>query len=302
MSNTFAALKKTRTSSFDKLNEQLQKSTGKQQYSDDENYWKPEVDKGGNGYAIIRFLPAPEGEEFPYVKVYDHGFKGPGGWYIERSLNTLGQTDPVSEYRGKLYNSGNESDKKLAGEYKRRTYFHSNIYVVKDAANPQNEGKVFLFKYGKKIMEKLLEAMNPQFEGESPVNPFDLWEGADFRLKIRNYEGYRNYDRSDFAKQGPITGLKDEALSDDQLEAIWKQEYSLQAIMDPKNFKPYDELKTKFYKVIGLNGETHQHSTAEQNSETSFKSEKESPPRKTEETSVDDDDALDFFKSLAQEN
>lgn len=313
MSNSFAALKKARSSSFDKLNQQLQKTIGGRSNNNDDKYWKPDVDKAGNGYAVIRFLPAPEGEDLPFVKMHDHGFQGPGGWYIENSLTTLGQDDPVSEHNSKLWNSGNESDKEIARKQKRRTNFHANIYIVKDSANPQNEGKVFLFKFGKKIMEKLQEAMNPQYEGETPVNPFDMWEGADFKLKIRNYEGYRNYDRSEFSEAAPMTNPKGEPLSDEQLEEIWKQQHSLKEIVDPKNFKTYAELKAKLYKVLGLDGSAHapMKSAAEDDAqEMDFtpKFKERAAPKREEAPSPsftpsmeDDDDTLDFFKSLAAE-
>jgi len=184
MTQSFSALKKARTSSFDKLNSQLQKmnSTGNK---GDDRFWKPTVDKAGNGYAVIRFLPAPSGEDMPFVRMWDHGFQGPGGWYIENSLTTLSQDDPVSEYNSKLWNSGHDEDKETARKQKRRLNYIANIYVVKDSANPSTEGQVYLYKFGKKIFDKLNDAMNPQYDDESPINPFDFWEGADFKLKIR---------------------------------------------------------------------------------------------------------------------
>ena len=251
--NTFAQLK-SQKNSFDKLNAQLQKLSGnqsQQQSYGDDRMWKPEVDKAGNGYAVLRFLPAPEGEDMPFVRLWDHGFQGPGGWYIENSLTSINQQDPVSEYNSQLWNSGVDSDKELARKQKRRLKYFSNVYIVKDSANPSNEGKVFLYQYGKKIFDKLNEAMNPQFEDEDAVNPFDFWNGANFNLKIRNVEGYRNYDRSDFSSPS--------ALSDDdaELERIWKSQHSLQELVDPKNFKSYDELKTKLYRVLALDGGVH---------------------------------------------
>ena len=199
MSSSFASLKKNSKSQFDKLVTEVQKLNAPTQGSQEDNrLWKPEVDKAGNGYAIIRFLPAPDGEDKPYVRIWDHGFQGPGGWYIEKSLTTLGQKDPVSEYNSQLWNSGIEANKELVRKYKRRLSFISNIYVVKDPAHPENEGKVMLYKYGKKIWDKIELAMNPEFEDEQKINPFDFWEGANFKLKIRNVEGYRNYDKSEF--------------------------------------------------------------------------------------------------------
>ena len=206
----FADLKKNRTDSFSKLNDQLQKLN--QGYNnDDGNFWKPEVDKAGNGYAVLRFLPAPGGEDMPFVRIYDHGFQGPGGWYIENSLTTLGQKDPVSEYNRELWNSGHDADKETVHKQKRKLSYYSNIYVVKDPTNPQNEGKVFLFKYGKKIFDKIMEAMQPEFEDETPINPFDFWEGADFKVKIRKVDGYWNYDKSEFSR--PANGATSSAAS-----------------------------------------------------------------------------------------
>ena len=309
--NAFANLK-TQKNSFDKLNAQLQKLNGsqaKQTYGDD-RIWKPQVDKAGNGYAVLRFLPAPDGEDMPFVRLWDHGFQGPGGWYIENSLTSIGQEDPVSEYNSTLWNSGVDSDKEIARKQKRRLKYFSNVYIVKDSAKPENEGKVFLYQYGKKIFDKLNEAMNPQFEDETPVNPFDFWEGANFNLKIRNVEGYRNYDRSDFASATPLH------TDDDELERIWKSQHSLQELVDPKNFKSYTDLKTKLYRVLALDGGSHAPKTTAQEDEPTvmdFKpqfKEASAPERKTEDSSpswamdtVDDveDDSLSFFKKLAED-
>jgi hypothetical protein len=266
--------------------------------SSDDNYWKPEVDKAGNGYAIIRFLPAPAGEDVPFVRIWDHGFQGDGGWYIEKSLTTLNQADPVGEYNSKLWNSGVESDKEIARKQKRRLSYHSNIYVVKDTANPSNEGKVFLYKYGKKIFDKVNEAMHPQFPGEKAVNPFDLWEGANFILKIRNVEGYRNYDKSEFA--APEALLDD----DNKLEEIWKSEHSLSELIDPKNFKSYDELKARLARALGVAGEAR--SAAPIKDEEAFPTPPKAAPAPAAATasapwSDDEDDDLSFFKNLAKD-
>lgn len=302
----FADLKKNRTDSFTKLNDQLQKLN--QGYSnDDGNFWKPEVDKAGNGYAVLRFLPAPAGEDMPFVRIYDHGFQGPGGWYIENSLTTLGQDDPVSEYNTQLWNSGIESNKEIVRKQKRRLSYISNVYVVSDPANPQNEGKVFLYKYGKKIFEKLNDLMNPKYPGETAVNPFDLWEGANFQLKIRNYEGYRNYDKSEFASPAPL--MKDDAAMED----VWNSQHSLKELVDPKNFKSYAELKAKLYKVLALDGSKHaptgraaEDDSAEMNFTPKFK--ERSAPAMEESSSPmqskfadDDDDDMSFFKNLADD-
>jgi len=305
MTNSFAALKKARSSSFDKLNDQLQKMTSGSYSNEDELYWKPDVDKAGNGYAVIRFLPAPQGEDMPFVRLWNHGFQGPGGWYIENSLTTLGQDDPVSEYNSELWNSGIEANKEIVRKQKRRLSYISNILVVKDPANPQNEGQVFLFKYGKKIFDKLNDVMNPQFPDEQPINPFDFWEGADFNLKIRKVEGYRNYDKSEFASPSPVSG------DDAELEALWQKQHSLQEIIDPKNFKSYNELKAKLYKVLGLDGGSHAPTQTAEDDEPAMdftpKFKERSAPTMEEAPSPnssvgdDDDDTLDFFKSLADD-
>lgn len=296
MSDSFQALKRNRTEGFDKLTQSLnklnQKSTGP---GPDDRFWKPEVDKAGNGYAVIRFLPETEGEDVPFVRIWDHGFQGPGGWFIENSLTTLGQKDPVSEYNSMLWNSGIEANKEKARKQKRRLSFISNIYVVKDPANPDNEGKVFLYKYGKKIFDKLNEAMNPQFEDEKPVNPFDLWEGADFKLKIRNVEGYRNYDKSELDIPAP---LFDE---DDELEATWKSQNKLNEFTDPSNFKTYQELQTKLNRVLGLDGAAPG-TTAESNFDAEPPAEIPSAPAAAQpELTATDDESLDFFKKLAED-
>lgn len=298
MATSFDALRQSRKSAFDKLASEMNKMGNQSEASSDDNYWKPEVDKAGNGYAIIRFLPAPAGEDVPFVRIWDHGFQGDGGWYIEKSLTTLNQADPVSEYNSKLWNSGVESDKEIARKQKRRLSYHSNIYVVKDTANPSNEGKVFLYKYGKKIFDKINEAMHPQFPGEKAVNPFDLWEGANFILKIRNVEGYRNYDKSEFAE--PAALLSD----DDKLEEIWKSEHSLQELIDPKNFKSYDELKARLARALGVAGETR--AAAPIKDEEAFPAPAKSAPAPTAPTasapwSDDEDDDLSFFKKLAND-
>ena len=306
----FAALKKNRSKSLDKLNSQLEKISQKS-YSDpnEGKFWKPTRDDAGNGFAIIRFLPAPGDEEMPFVRIWDHGFQGPTGlWYIENSLTTINQDDPVSEFNSKLWNSGVESDKEQARKQKRRLKYVSNIYVIKDSAHPENEGKVFLYAYGKKIFDKLNDLMNPEFPDEEPVNPFDLWEGANFRLKIRKYEGYPNYDKSEFEAAAPLFD------DDEKLEDVWKQEHSLQDLIDPKHFKSYDELKAKLYRVLAL-AETTPLGAASMSAEddddeidlSNFGKKsapeptlKEAMPEiKTNVSSDDDDDDLSFFKDLA---
>jgi len=243
---SFASLKKQ--SNLGSLTAKLVKEVEKVNNSSgggDERLWKPELDKTGNGYAVIRFLPAPDKEEIPWAKLYTHAFQGPGGWYIENSLTTVGGKDPVSDYNRELWNSGNESDKDVVRKQKRKLSYYSNIYVVKDPTNPANEGKVFLFKYGKKIFDKIMEAMQPEFEDETPINPFDFWQGANFKLKAKNVAGYRNYDSSEFAAVSPL--LDD----DDALEALWKKQFSLAEIVAPEQFKTYEELKKRLEYVLG---------------------------------------------------
>ena len=212
----------------------------------DDRLWKPEMDKSGNGYAVVRFLPAPNGEDLPWVKLYKHAFQGPGGWYIENSLTTLGQKDPVSEYNTTLWNNGTDAGKEEARKQKRKLEYYSNIYVVKDPANPQNEGRVMLYKDGKKIFDKIMAAMQPEFEDEEPINPFDFWQGADFKIKIKKVAGYWNYDSLEFARQAPL--LED----DDAMEAIWKKQYSLAELVAPDQFKSYEDLKKRLDYVLGI--------------------------------------------------
>ena len=287
--------------SLDKLLQQVQKdespSTEKKSYVD-ERLWKPQVDKAGNGYAVIRFLPAPKGEELPWVRVWNHAFQGPTGqWFIENSLTTLNQKDPVSEYNSQLWNSGVESDKEIARKQKRKLQYYSNVYIVQDSTNPENEGKVMLYRYGKKIFDKLMETMQPAFEDEKAINPFDLWEGANFKLKIRKVDGYWNYDKSEFDS---VTPLKS---TDEELESIWNAEHSLADFVAPSNFKSYDELKTRLDAV--LSGTVVAAKTAAamiEEDETPFTPTFKSEPAPTP-TSVDneDDDAMSYFEKLANE-
>ncbi len=264
----------------------------------DERFWTATVDKAGNGMAIIRFLPSPQNEDVPFVRMFDHGFQGPGGWYIENSLTTIGKQDPVSEYNSKLWNSGIEANKDIVRKQKRRLHFISNIYVVSDPGNPANEGKVFLFKYGKKIFDKLEESMNPQFADEEAINPFDLWAGANFKLKIRQVEGYRNYDKSEFDKTGPL--LKD----DEKLEEIWKSEHSLQAFLSETNFKTYEELQARLTKVLGEPA-AQKRAAAKVEEEAPWQDEDSAPkfkathaPNYSGETDEGEDEAVKYFESL----
>jgi hypothetical protein len=247
---SFASLKKasSKGDTFAKLTREIEKLNQPAAGSSaDERFWKPEMDKSGNGYAVIRFLPAPDGEEMPWAKVWSHAFKGPGGqWYIENSLTTLGKDDPVGELNRELWNSGRDSDKEIARAQKRKLSYYANIYVVQDPAHPENEGRVFLYKFGKKIFDKLTEAMQPAFADETPIDPFNFWKGADFKLKIRKVEGYWNYDKSEFASAGTLGNFDDH-----KLEAIWNQAYSLAEFEDPKNFKSYEQLQARLNLVLG---------------------------------------------------
>jgi hypothetical protein len=246
MNTSIAALKRSK-SNLDTLVSELSKvaepQKQKNSYADD-RFWKPELDKSGNGYAVFRFLPAVKGEDLPWARLWSHAFQGPGGWYIENSLTTLNKKDPVSESNSLLWNSGVEADKEIARKRKRKLSYVAYILVVSASKHPENEGKVFLFKFGKKIFDKITEAMNPAFEDEKAVNPFDFWEGANFKLKIRKVDGYWNYDKSEFE---PVSKLKD---TDDEINKIWQSQYALKAFIDPSNFKSYDELKEKLNKTL----------------------------------------------------
>ena len=267
----------------------------------DDRIWKLDVDKGGNGYAVIRFLPAPENEDLPFVKLYSHAFQGPGGWYIENSLTTLGQKDPVSEYNSLLWNNGTDLGKETARKQKRKLTYVSNVYVVKDPAYPENEGKVFLFKYGKKIFDKLTAAMQPEFEDEEAIDPFDFWQGANFKLKAKNVAGYRNYDSSEFAAVSPL--LND----DDALESLWKKQFSLAELVAGDQFKTYEELKTRLDYVLGnKKTATPEYEVADEDDDRGAAEELvvTAAAVSTSPSSVnddDDDDALSYFQKLAEE-
>ena len=294
---SFASLKKQ--SSLGSLTAKLVKEvekTNKGGGSGDDRLWKPEVDKAGNGYAVIRFLPAPDGEDLPWAKLYSHAFQGPGGWYIENSLTTNGAKDPVSEYNSELWNTGIDSDKEIARKQKRKLSYYSNIYVVKDPSNPENEGKVFLYKYGKKIFDKVMSAMQPEFEDEEPINPFDFWAGADFKIKIKKVAGYWNYDSSEFARPGAL--LDD----DDAMEAIWKKEYSLTEITAGDQFKSYDELKKRLDYVLGNKAQPKvDYETVEEESVSGFNDPDINPSAKQMTAQESEDDALSYFQKLAEE-
>jgi hypothetical protein len=293
-----------------KLVKEVEKMNNNGSSSGDDRIWKLECDKSGNGYAVIRFLPAPNGEDLPFVKLYSHAFQGPGGWYIENSLTTLGQKDPVSEYNTMLWNNGTDAGKEAARKQKRKLTYIANIYVVKDPANPENEGKVFLYKFGKKIFDKLTAAMQPEFEDEEAIDPFDFWGGANFKLKAKNVAGYRNYDSSEFAR--PDALLDD----DDAMEAIWKRQYSLAELVAADQFKDYETLKKRLDYVLGNKG-TPRYQDPEEGEEEEYTrgSSREltddlreeisnlQPTRRSAAVEEDDDtdDALQYFARLADE-
>ena len=287
-------LRKMRSNDFGSISNAFEKianpSTESKGYADD-RFWKLEGDKAGNGTATIRFLPRVEGDELPWVRVFSHGFQGPTGkWYIEKSLTTLGQKDPVSEYNTRLWNAGGEGspERKQAQNQKRRLSYISNIYVVSDPKHPENEGKVFLFKFGKKIFDKITMLMKPEFEDDTPINPFDLWKGANFKIRIRTVDGYANYDQSLFESSTPLSQ------DDDELEKIWKSEYSLKEFVDPSQFKSYAELKAKLEMVLGEAEEA----SVERAAPAARKETKvEAPPFDIDE----DDDDLKAFKALADD-
>ncbi len=286
---TLTTLKKSRKSFMENLHKEIEKidtPSESKSYIDD-RFWKPEIDKSGNGFAVIRFLPPVDGEDVPWARVFNHGFQGPTGlWYIENSLTTLGKKDPVSEYNSQLWNSGIEANKEVARKQKRRLTYISNIYVVTDSKNPQNEGKVFLYKFGKKIFDKVNDVMNPEFEDESPVNPFDLWEGANFKLKIRQVEGYRNYDKSEFDKSTQL--VEDET----ELEKIWNSQYALTEFTGDDQFKTYEELKTRLDSVLAV----------ETPPITEPVSRPVSKPKTAEEDASSEDEDMSYFAKLAEDN
>ncbi len=298
------------SASLDKLRAAMETASpaqGEKKSYNDDTMWKPELDKSGNGYAVVRFLPTPQGEEMPWVSYWDHGFQGPGGWYIEKSLTTLNKKDPVSEYNTTLWNSGIEANKEQARKQKRRLHYVSNVYVVSDPKNPDNEGRVFKYRFGKKIFEQLKEAISPAFEDESAINPFDMTEGANFKIKIRKVDGYWNYDKSEFDSTSP---LGDEAM----INSTFSQVHSLSEVISTDEFKSYDELKEKLDRVLGLSGAISG-STAESiaedqeevpwsnvNTESVASEPVIASAESSSEQSSNGDDAMDYFKKLAEDS
>ena len=297
---SFADLKKKSQSNLSFLQKELEKTVSNKQV--DERFWKQEVDASGNGYAVIRFLPAPDGETVPWAKVYSHAFQGPGGWYIENSLTTLGDKDPVGEINRRLWNSGEDADKDTARRQKRKLSYYSNIQVVKDPKHPENEGKVFLYKYGKKIHDKVLAAMQPEFQDETPVNVFDLWEGANFKLKIKKVAGFWNYDSSEFDSVSALSS------DDTELEATWKSEHSLEAFTAADQFKSYEDLEKRLQLVLGSapratvpSVDSEEFEPVAATPQSDFRAKMSAPPVKKEAV-VEDDDALSYFASLASDD
>ena len=292
MATSFANLKKRRTTDLEKLQSEIEKINKPQtNFSrDDDRFWKAELDKSGSGYAVIRFLPALDDDKTAFVRVFNHGFQGPGGWYIENSLTTIGQKDPLSEYNSVLWNSGIEANKEIARKQKRRLTYFSNIYVVEDKANPQNEGKVFLFRFGKKIFDKISSMSNPEFEDETEVDVFNLWDGANFKLKIRKVDGFSNYDKSEFMTSAPLS--EDES----EMESVFGQQHDLEEFIDQKSFKTYDELKTRLDTVLGnIQTPAMTAPTSVENDEAPFDGGTPIP-----ESSTSEDENLDYFKKLAE--
>ena len=289
---------KTSSSGFDKLTKALEENLNpedskKQNKYQDERLWNPELDKTGNGYAVLRFLPATSGEDMPWVRLWSHAFQGPGGWYIENSLTTLGHKDPVSEENTRLWNTGVESDKGIARNRKRKLSYYSNVLIVSDPAHPENEGQVKLFKFGKKIFDKITEAMKPAFEDETPINQFDFWKGANFKLKIRKVDGFWNYDKSEFE------GVSAIADNDDSIKAIWEKQYPLKPFLDADNFKSYEELKEKLNRVItGTKSTDTVENVDLPSTSTGTVQSKDSA---STASASDSDDTLDYFSKLAEE-
>ncbi len=294
---SFSDFKKKSKNSIEQLAKKLEQDVGTKKNFKDDRFWRPELDKTGSGYAVIRFLPAGANEDIPWAKTYTHAFKGKGGWYIENCPTAIEQKCPVCEINNELWNSGIESDKNIARDRKRKLSYISNILVISDPANPQNDGKVFLFKYGKKIFDKIQEAMKPDFQDEKPVNPFDLWGGSNFRMKIRNVAGYTNYDKSEFDSPSALFDSDDK-----KLEALWNKLYPLKEFTDPSNFKSYDELKKKVNTVLGSNirDTSTDDSTVEDDIEEPI-SPKPSSKKKSSPEPDDDMDAMSYLEKLANE-
>jgi hypothetical protein len=295
--NSLSDLRNSR-GNFDSLMKEVEKIANPQTSDsrDDDRFWQPEVDKAGNGFAVIRFLPAPKGEEMPWARIWSHGFQGPTGkWYIENSLTTIGKPDPVSEMNNELWNSGSEANKEIARKQKRRLNYTCNVLVLQDPAHPENEGKVKLFKFGKRIFDKIKDVMQPQFQDEEPVNPFDFWKGANFKLKIRKVEGYRNYDKSEFESIAPLNA------DDAEIEKVWTQQHSLVDFSDARHFKSYEELKKKLDAVLSGVPAAVRHAE-EVDLATPAAVKPAAAARPAPQPEEDDDSSLSYFANLAAED
>jgi hypothetical protein len=294
--NSLSDLRNSR-GNFDSLMKEVEKIANPQTTDsrDDDRFWQPEVDKAGNGFAVIRFLPAPKGEEMPWARIWSHGFQGPTGkWYIENSLTTIGKPDPVSEMNNELWNSGSEANKEIARKQKRRLNYTCNVLVIQDPAHPENEGKVKLFKFGKRIFDKIKDTMQPEFPGEEPINPFDFWKGANFKIKIRKVEGYRNYDKSEFDVISPL------ADDDAKIEAIWNQQHSLVDFIDARHFKSYEELKKKLEAVLsGVPAAVRHAEAVDLDAPVAAKPAAPAPVAASAAGPDDEDDSISYFANLA---
>ncbi|MCS5551285.1 MAG: single-stranded DNA-binding protein [Gammaproteobacteria bacterium] len=302
MTQSIAALKRSK-SNLDTLVSELAKvaEPQKQQSYQDDRFWKPELDKTGNGYAVFRFLPAVQDEDLPWARLWSHAFQGPGGWLIENSLTTLNKKCPISEANSLLWNSGVEADKDIARKRKRKLSYYANILIVSDSKHPENEGQVKLYRFGKKIFDKITEAMKPEFEDETPINPFDFWEGANFKLKIRKVDGYWNYDKSEF--EGPSAVFD----NDEAIEELWNKQFPLKPFLAPENFKSYDELKAKLDKVLtGVrNTGTAEDVAVPPATPTNVPNVEKTvsaPSTPTTTTDDDSDETLSYFSKLAEED
>ena len=283
---------KSQGSLLSKLNAELNKTEGKSGYID-ERLWKPTMGKDGVGSAVIRFLPCAEGNEMPWAKVWSHAFQGPGGWYIENSLTTLGQQDPISELNRQLWNSGIDSDKEVARKQKRKLSYYSNVYIIKDPANPQFEGRVMLYKYGKKIHDKIIEQMQPEFDDQEAIDPFDFWKGADFNLRLKKVAGYWNYDSSAFARPSTLGGF-----DDGKLESIYDQMHDLNEFTNSKNFKTYAELQTRLNAVLN----TRPVAPEVRDEEMEYADPTPATAAVKETAPTSSEDTYSYFDTLANEN
>lgn len=293
MSIDFSQLKKQSSlgSQTEKLLKKLEESAS---YGTDiQNVFKLETDKMGNGRAVIRFLPAPKGEDDPFIKLYNHGFQNNGKWFIENCPTTLGRQCELCSRNSELWNSGVDANKEIARSRKRKLNYYSNILVINNPANPDLEGQVMLFRYGAKIFDKIKSAMKPEFEEDAAIDPFDFWTGADFRLRVKQVAGYPNYDDSTFCSMSVLNG------DDEKLQEIWEKEYSLQELISPDKFKSDEEFTKRLDFVLG-NKQTTVHDDSEsQEEELDMMKELEESYASRSGGSSEEEDALAYFEQLA---